>query len=246
MSIWIALGIAYLAVGTGHVFVGPLARLRRRESLVFAMTHADLPRWKLAAFDLLACLTTVALWTVFLLNEARPRAVRETPASDKLREELRGLKFQHLGGAGRLACGDCGFSQQIRSHTHGFDGSHTSGHQCQSCGAMHEVHYEPAFRQGTPESDALHSRLMIDTIEGQMQKTPRREWLKCWEPDLAQHRRRLEGLDIDGIVRKQTEANAAFEAKLVCRCGGRLSRDEVLTCPSCRGRNLSYQIDYTT
>ena len=183
------------------------------------------------------------------MTEATPSYSIPDPAEEKLRQDILGppgLRFQRMGGVGQLRCADCGLSQEVLSFTHGFDGSDTSGYQCQSCGAFHAVDYKPAFRRGTPQDKAMFSQAMISSIEHQMKETPRHQWLKSWEPSLAEHRRLLEGVDIEAILRKQEEAGAAFEAKLVCSCGGPLSRDEAVVCPSCRGENVSHRVRYRT
>ncbi len=37
-----------------------------------------------------------------------------------------------------------------------------------------------------------------------------------------------------------------YEQSLVCECGGVLERDKVIFCPSCKSKNLSYQMQYIT
>ncbi len=37
-----------------------------------------------------------------------------------------------------------------------------------------------------------------------------------------------------------------YEQSLVCECGGTLARDKVIFCPSCKSKNLSYQMHYIT
>jgi hypothetical protein len=253
MNIWISFSLAYLAVGVLLAFVGPLARKRSQEKFVIAVTGAHQARWKRVLFDLVLCTGIVVLWVVFLVSEIHSRGgvhVSRQPTPTRAVEhdvdEPRGLTFQSMGGVGQLDCGDCGFSQQILSFTHAFDGSHTSGYQCQSCGNLLEIEYEPAFPHGTPEAEVLFKLSMVNLIERQMKDTPRSEWLRTWEPNLARYRRELKGVDVERLLRRQAEVGTAFEAKLICPCGGRLSRDEVVTCPSCRGRNLSYQLRYIT
>ena len=250
MNIWIVIITAYLATGAAMAVVGPVARERRRDALRVALANVlrdpPVPRWRFAAYAVVKGALIVVLWPLALaaeLEKSRPRlATMEGPAP----QTRQGLRFEHMGGVGMLRCADCHSSKEVRSFTHGFDGSHTSGYQCQSCGAFHAVDYEPAFRTGTPEADAMFSLSMVKLIESQMAKTPRGEWLMSWEADLAKHRRCIEGIDFEPIHRKQTEVAAAFDAKLVCSCGGALSRDEVVVCPSCRSRSVSYRMRYIT
>jgi len=37
-----------------------------------------------------------------------------------------------------------------------------------------------------------------------------------------------------------------YEESLECECGGALKRDKVIFCPSCKSKNLSYQMQYIT
>jgi hypothetical protein len=215
--------------------------------------RGSVPSWRLSALKLVTGVLIVVLWPLGLAaGFAGSRGESAQPkATDSRMEALAsrtraGLRFERMGGAGRLRCGDCGFSQRVLSFTHAFDGSHTSGYQCQTCGAFHAVDYEPAFREGTPESQAMWSLAIINSIQSQMSRTPRNGWLESWESDLAEHGRRLQGVDVEAIRRKHAEAQAALKAKLFCHCGGPLSRDEVISCPSCRSRNLRYETNYIT
>jgi hypothetical protein len=88
--------------------------------------------------------------------------------------------------------------------------------------------------------------MMVASIERGMKTMPRAQWMSNWESQLAEYRRGLEGVDVEWIRRRDAEATAAYEAKLVCSCGGALSREQPLFCPKCRGQRVSYRIAYIT
>ena len=47
-------------------------------------------------------------------------------------------------------------------------------------------------------------------------------------------------------TRTQNDTQEAKRAVLVCECGGKLERDQVLFCPDCKSTNLSYSMEYIT
>ena len=198
MVFWIGIISAYFVTGAVLSVTGPLARKRRRDVQTTEWRHLftdpPIPQWKFTAFNLAIGALIVVLWPVGLASERGGSTEPDVESPEVFPELPAGLTFQLMGGVGRLQCADCGLSQEVLSFTHGFDGSHTAGHQCQVCGKFHAVDYEPASSSGTPES----------------------------------------------------ETQATLDAKLVCACGGPLSRDEIVVCPSCRSQNVSYNIRYLT
>ena len=48
------------------------------------------------------------------------------------------------------------------------------------------------------------------------------------------------------IEEKQKAHNEACEAALVCECGGKLDREELLFCPKCKSKSLDYNMHYIT
>jgi Zn finger protein HypA/HybF involved in hydrogenase expression len=99
--------------------------------------------------------------------------------------EHKGLKFQYMGGHGKLSCNDCDFQQPQTSFIHGISTSR-SGYQCQACGKL------------------------------------------------------------TSNTRTQNDTQETNRAALVCECGGKLERDQVLFCPDCKSTNLSYSMEYIT
>jgi hypothetical protein len=64
----------YFSVGLALVFVGPAARLRRREHEKLEWQAYDQPRWKLIAFSCAIALGIVTLWPVLIVSAARTEA----------------------------------------------------------------------------------------------------------------------------------------------------------------------------
>ena len=125
----------------------------------------------------------VLIWPLPLWSALQEK--RESDAWERKYEArvAQGLEFSRMGGAGEIACRDCGFREEITSFMHGFtsgpEASADEGRQCLQCGKFRTVHL-----QGNSPVDSL----------------PR------------------------------------------CECGGELSRDHFLFCPTCRSKNLSYGI----
>lgn len=64
----------YFTVGLALVFVGPAARLRRREHEKLEWQAYDQPRWKLIAFSYASALGIVTLWPALIVSAARTEA----------------------------------------------------------------------------------------------------------------------------------------------------------------------------
>jgi hypothetical protein len=64
----------YFVVGLALVFVGPTARLRRREQERLKWQEYDHPRWKLIAFSNAIALGIIVLWPVLGVSAARTEA----------------------------------------------------------------------------------------------------------------------------------------------------------------------------
>ena len=47
-------------------------------------------------------------------------------------------------------------------------------------------------------------------------------------------------------TRTQNDSQETERAELVCECGGKLEREQVLFCPDCKSTNLSYSMEYIT
>ena len=131
------------------------------------------------------------------LNENKNYEVQ--PDSDDFQNK--GLKFQYMGGHGKLSCNECNFSESLTSFIHGIDSSRT-GYQCQACGKF-------ASRIRTQRN-----RRSNDKIQ--------------------------EAQEI------RNEPGSAYEASLICECGGKLNREQILFCPDCKSKDMSYSMEYIT
>ncbi len=47
-------------------------------------------------------------------------------------------------------------------------------------------------------------------------------------------------------TRSQNGSQETERAELMCECGGKLEREQVLFCPDCKSTNLSYSMEYIT
>lgn len=174
-----------------------------------------------------------------------------------------GLRFEYLGGYGTISCGDCDFSQDITSFTHG-PSSSTAGYQCHTCGKFTTRTRKKPFRRPDPADrdkslselapDARPSRIedlqsSIRLGEREMQETPKRDWHPTWVSKVAECRRELSTVtedELQNMEKKREEVAQAYEASLFCACGGGLERDKTLFCPSCRSNNLRYGHEHST
>ena len=126
--LWFA--TVYLAVGIVLAVIGPLQRKRQVEVLIAAARNPSISSWKLACFNLAIVVGTILLWPLFLLSVV-PRKVGDVAVVKE-----KGLRFEYLGGAGKILCLQCGYFNNIVSFEHG---SHSepwckTGYQCQRCG----------------------------------------------------------------------------------------------------------------
>ena len=139
----------YLLVGLALVTIGPFGQSLRQEvehmrgKSFRAAIQADqgepipsLPMAKIVAFVIIMSVVCIALWPVLVVSEIKGKSV--------IGETLKGwdgdltFTFSDIGGAGRIVCGDCGYSVKIVSFLHGA-GNCTTGYQCQSCGRFVQV-----------------------------------------------------------------------------------------------------------
>ena len=178
-------------------------------------------------------------------------------------EVVEGLRFYGIGGAGKITCNECGFSEEITSFVHG-TGASVSAYQCQTCGKFASREYINPFPKcrscdsSRPlEEVPLEYRpsrvqnllMVIGLIEGQMQTTPKENWMASWEENLARFRGELACIpaeELERIKLLEEESNATYEASLFCECGGSLSREHVIFCPKCRATHMLYECEYLT
>ncbi len=269
MSTFLWIAAAYVVIGLLLAMFGPLRRDLKSKILAMAATNPDTPQWKFTVFRFVTLSGAGLLWPLFLpgvlLANARKNsdlAHDHVTAGSGLADGK--LRFDHMGGAGKILCADCGYATDLTSFAHGSVGSST-GYQCQICGKFASRHYEEPFADlggyawlqcPILELDPIyrpkaieHEQSLIHIIEYQMKERPKEEWMEMWESDLAKYRERLSHVpeeELARIKRVRDEVNAKYEASLVCECGGKLDRDRVLFCPECRSTNLSYEMEDIT
>lgn len=269
------LSVVYLVIGVGLVAFGPAKKDisseiegMRRSSLVGELQgRSRVSERKILAFRVILSLGFILLWPVFIFsilaaqkeNAAQVNAVN----ADSSKKVFEGIQFQTMGGAGTVSCNECDFLEKITSFIHGTKGSYT-GYQCQTCGKFAEREYINPF----PEFDDFDSSLlpeeipleyrpnaiehwnsMLQLIESQMEKTPKGNWLKSWEPDAAKYRVLLGSIpkeELERIKNIRNRTNAMYESSLYCECCGKLSRDHLLFCPKCKSKHLSYNCRFIT
>jgi hypothetical protein len=217
---------------------------------------------KIILFRIALTLGFLLLWCIFIwgmLTEHKAKQVRSSPKEFA----KKGMRFSLMGGYGTLSCKDCDFSKNITSFTHGSSTS-TSGFQCQSCGKFAERGREEPFKNSGGSNHNLplsqlppdqrpgrieHLQGMLLLCESQMQQYKKKDWLSTWEPTVANCKKELSTVsaeELAAIKKRREDFEAAYQATLICECGGHLEREEALFCPNCKSTNLSYDMKYIT
>ena len=217
---------------------------------------------KILLFRLTLTLGFVLLWCIFIwgiLKEQKATQIRYSP------EEFakKGMRFSLMGGYGTLSCKDCDFSKNMTSFTHGASTS-TSGFQCQACGKLAERDRKEPFKNSGGSNHNLplselppdqrpgrieHLQGMLHLCERQMKEYKKKDWLPTWESTVAKCKKELSTVpteELAAIKKRREDFEAAYEATLICECGGHLEREEALFCPNCKSLNLSYDMKYIT
>jgi hypothetical protein len=217
---------------------------------------------KILLFRLTLILGFVLLWCIFIwgiLKEHKTTQIRYN------HEEFaqKGMRFSLMGGYGTLSCKDCDFSKNMTSFTHGLSTS-TSGFQCQACGKLAERDRKEPFKNsgGTNHNLPLselppdqrpgrieHLQGMLHLCERQMKEYKKKDWLPTWESTVAKCKKELSTVpseELAAIKKRREDFEAAYQATLICECGGHLEIEEALFCPNCKSTNLSYDMKYIT
>lgn len=269
MSTWLWIVATYIAIGGLLAVVGPLRKELEVKKLVMAATNPDIPQWRFTALRFFTLSGAGLLWPLFLPGVLLANARKNSELTHDHVTTGSGLadgklRFDHMGGLGKIGCVDCGYAENVMSFTHGVVGRCT-GYQCQTCGKFTSRNYEEPFARidgyawlqcPILELDPKyrprrieHEQDLIHIVESQMKERPKEEWLETWEPDLAELRERLSQVpkeELDHVKRVRDEVNAKYEASLVCECGGKLDREKILFCPHCRSTKLTYGMEYIT
>ena len=179
-----------------------------------------------------------------------------------------GLTFAFMGGHGQITCNDCDFTQELTSFTHGYhqseQGMHnssTSGFQCQSCGQLttrKETNPFPRSEfsttlKGVPVEERAdiieHMEFMKGFCESSMSEKPDSSLYANWRAQVAHYKRELANVspeELQAIHETRVAHEKAYQESLICDCGSKLEREEVLFCHNCKSKNLSYNMDYIT
>jgi len=156
LKFWLlALG-CYLVAGMFAAFRGVLSRkLAWEEFLLRAKDEQSHRVWLfMAVVRFLAIIGWPFLCAMLLIDWFRSRVKKAQPSADyaALRDDMRrGLRFSRMGGAGRLHCDDCGWSEDIESFVHNLDRWCLAAYQCQACGRF--CHLENPRRDSIPPCD---------------------------------------------------------------------------------------------
>ena len=261
---------AYLLIGILLVAFGPAGKRIAEEvdkvrgtEFTNAMLGRKQPsEQKILFFRLTLTLGFVLLWSIFIWSILKEYQAAQNPSSP---EEFikKGMHFHLMGGYGTLSCKDCDFSQNITSFTHGTSNS-TSGFQCQACGKLtsrdrqepfknfHGSNHNLSLSELSPDqrpSRIEHLQSMLSLCERQMKQYSKKNWLPTWESTVAECKHELSTVppeELAAIKKRRRDFEAAYQATLVCECGGPLERDEALFCPNCKSLKLSYALQYIT
>jgi hypothetical protein len=267
--ILISLGI-YLFVGILLVVFSPAGKRisdevdsARGTEFTNSMLNRKQPSdQKIILFRISLTLGFVLLWCIFIwsiLKEHKATQIRY--GSEEFAKK--GMYFHLMGGYGTLSCNDCDFSQNITSFTHGSSNS-TSGFQCQACGRLTSRSRQEPFKNSHGSGHNLsmsellpdqrpsrieHLQTMLHLCERQMKEYKKKDWLPTWESTVANCKDELSKVppeELAAIKKRREDFEAAYQATLICECGGHLEREEALFCPNCKSTNLSYNMQFIT
>ncbi len=264
IGIYLIVGISLVAFGPAKQNISNEIQKTHGSPLVNALKgRATVPESKMILLRVMLSLGFVLLWPVMLSGVLKENAGTYNEQKPKELPDLEGLRFQLMGGYGTVSCGKCEFSEKLTSFTHGRRSSNT-GYQCQTCGKFasrgyrqpfidsDDSDYDKSILELPPEerpSRIEHLQSMIRLCEGQMEKTPKGEWLPTWEPTVTKNRQELSAVSEEELAQIKgirDQVDAAYKASLFCECGGILDREQVLFCPRCRSTKLSYKMKYIT
>jgi hypothetical protein len=82
-----------------------------------------------------------------------------------------------------------------------------------------------------------------------MKEYKKKDWLPTWESTVAECKEELSKVpaeELTAIKKRREDFEAAYQATLICECGGHLDREIALFCPDCKSMNLSYDMMYIT
>jgi len=267
--ILISLGI-YLFIGILLVTFSPAGKriadevdsARGTEFTNSIMGRKQPSELKIRLFRFTLTLGFVVLWIIFIWSILKEYQATLNPSSTE-EQVKKGMHFHLMGGYGTLSCKDCDFSQNITSFTHGLSTSN-SGFQCQACGKLTSRRRDEPFKNSRGSNHQLslselpiderpsrieHLQGMLHLCERQMKEYKKKDWLPTWESTVAECKEELSKVpaeELTAIKKRREDFEAAYQATLICECGGHLDREIALFCPDCKSMNLSYDMMYIT
>jgi hypothetical protein len=57
---------------------------------------------------------------------------------------------------------------------------------------------------------------------------------------------RISNEELQEVQKISNESGSVNDASLICECGGKLNRDQILFCPDCKSKDMSYSMEYIT
>ena len=222
------------------------------------MKHQEVSKYKMVIFAIILTIGFILLWPLFQISILKEKRTEKKEIEEFQPELAKGITYSQMGGYGKIVC-ECGYTENITSFTHGYV-ENCSGYQCQSCGKLTARNYRSPYPDyigngpkeplaGVPmeyrPSAISYRKFMVSFIEGQMKTTPKKDWFSSWVRDLAVYQAEISSVrtdELELIERTYKKAQSDYELSLMCECGGSLSRDEILFCPSCKSKKLSYDM----
>ena len=217
---------------------------------------------KIRLFRFILTLGFVVLWSIFIWSIVKERLEFEKKYR-VTKKNINGMYFHLMGGYGTLSCKNCDFSQNITSFTHGLSTSN-SGFQCQACGKLTSRKRDEPFKNTRGSNHHLllselpiderpsrieHLQGMLHLCERQMKEYKKKDWLPTWESTVTECKEELNTVTVEelaAIKKRREDFEAAYQATLICECGGHLDREAALFCPSCKSLNLVYDMQCIT
>jgi hypothetical protein len=150
VAAYFAIGLLVLLSPLGRAEIAKELRRVRGSAMERAVTgQAEPPQWKMIAFGTIITVGAVLLWPLLLSHIVQQWKRHKRERREWEERIAHGLEYSRMGGAGVIACEQCGYREEIVSFTHGLtsgpNASCTEGRQCLGCGKFHGVH-----RTGNP------------------------------------------------------------------------------------------------
>ena len=264
LAIYIFIGILLALFGPAKKSIDKAVNEIRPRLFDSLSGRKAVPNYKIYLFKIILTFGFILLWPMLLSGVLKDNSKNRIKSNDddNEAEKLDGIKFSYMGGAGTLTCKNCNYKKDITSFIHGRN-SCSSGFQCQTCGKLttrcriepfedRDIGADQNLLDFTPSQRARKIEFMLgmaQMCESLMKEHPKNKWLPSWEPTAKKYREKLSLIsneEIKEIKKKRESFERKYEASLVCKCGGKLDRDQILFCPECKSKELDYFMEYIT